>query len=81
MGSFSAYILMPAIVHMNYQPIPKEKHCPLVVVLAPTRELALQIKDVAKSFAAGSRIRVSCLCGGESKGQQIRELREGVHVS
>jgi len=43
--------LLPAMIHTEFQPVPRgpERGGPNVLVLAPTRELALQIeKEVAK---------------------------------
>lgn len=42
--------LLPAMIHTEYQSVPRaERKGPNVLVLAPTRELALQIeKEVAK---------------------------------
>lgn len=42
--------LLPAMIHTEYQTIPRgERGGPNVLVMAPTRELALQIeKEVAK---------------------------------
>lgn len=50
-----------------------------VLVLAPTRELAFQILDELKAFAAGLPIGC-CLCiGGMSIDTQIQRLRENPH--
>lgn len=43
---------------------------PYAVVLAPTRELALQIKDEAMKFAEPMGIKVFCVVGGQSIEQQ-----------
>lgn len=42
--------LLPAMIHTEYQSVPRsERKGPNVLILAPTRELALQIeKEVAK---------------------------------
>ena len=52
---------------------------PFVLVLAPTRELAVQIQEEAMKF--GSRIRSTCIYGGAPKGPQIRDLKRGNIVS
>ena len=72
--------LMPAIVHINNQPYLKPGDGPIVLVLAPTRELAQQILSVAKEFGSSSRIRSTCLFGGAPKGPQIRDLQTGAEV-
>ena len=50
-----------------------------VMILAPTRELAIQIDDEFKHLARGLRLfSVSCV-GGAPIGRQIAELRRGSH--
>jgi len=50
-----------------------------VLILAPTRELAVQIQDEFRAFAQGLKIG-SCLCiGGMSMGAQIQQLRSNPH--
>jgi len=50
-----------------------------VLILAPTRELALQISDELKAFATGLPIS-HCLCiGGTNIHPQIERLRKGPH--
>ncbi len=50
-----------------------------VLILAPTRELALQISDEFKLFASGIRVS-SCLCiGGQNINSQIFQLRKNPH--
>ena len=44
-GKTLAY-LPPAIIHINHQPYLERGDGPIVLVLAPTRELAQQIQEV-----------------------------------
>jgi superfamily II DNA/RNA helicase len=46
-----------------------------VLIVAPTRELAIQINQEFKFFAKGMRIFSVCCVGGMSIGRQISELR------
>jgi len=50
------------------------------LVLAPTRELALQIEANAKIFGRPSRLRTVAVVGGESLPKQIKALRAGVDI-
>lgn len=50
---------------------------PIVLVLAPTRELAVQIQEEALKFGSRTNIRSTCIYGGAPKGPQIRDLRRG----
>ena len=50
------------------------------LVLAPTRELALQIEENARNFSRAARLRTVSVVGGESIGKQINALRAGVDI-
>ncbi|KXX79813.1 ATP-dependent RNA helicase DBP2 [Madurella mycetomatis] len=71
---------LPAIVHINAQPLLAPGDGPIVLVLAPTRELAVQIQQEIAKFGKSSRIRNTCVYGGVPKGPQIRDLQRGVEV-
>ncbi|KAL1839682.1 hypothetical protein VTJ49DRAFT_1247 [Mycothermus thermophilus] len=71
---------LPAIVHINAQPLLAPGDGPIVLVLAPTRELAVQIQQEITKFGKSSRIRNTCVYGGVPKGPQIRDLQRGVEV-
>ncbi|CAN8002826.1 unnamed protein product, partial [Ixodes hexagonus] len=78
-GKTLAYIL-PAIVHITHQPYLQRGDGPMALVLAPTRELAQQIQQVAADFGKASRIRNTCVFGGAPKGAQLRDLERGVEI-
>lgn len=71
---------LPAIVHINAQPLLAQGDGPIVLILAPTRELAVQIQEEVSKFGKSSRIRNTCVYGGVPKGGQIRDLSRGVEV-
>ncbi len=51
------------------------------LVLAPTRELALQTSEALAALAgSGSKARIVTVYGGSSYGPQLRALREGAQV-
>lgn len=50
---------------------------PIVLVLAPTRELAVQIQQEASKFGSSSKIKSTCIYGGVPKGPQVRDLQKG----
>ncbi|KAM9343511.1 DEAD-box helicase 3 X-linked a isoform 1-T1 [Pholidichthys leucotaenia] len=58
----------------------RRKQYPISLVLAPTRELALQIYDEARKFAYRSQVRPCVVYGGADIGQQIRDLERGCHL-
>ena len=54
---------------------------PLALVVAPTRELALQIHgEFQKLLSRQNIIRTCAIVGGQSIQQQAQQLRQGVHV-
>jgi ATP-dependent RNA helicase DDX5/DBP2 len=68
--------ILPALEHIAAQKDRLRLGDPLVLVLAPTRELALQVYEAAREFADGYNVRVACVHGGQgNRMQQIRDLR------
>lgn len=53
---------------------------PIVLVIAPTRELAVQIKEECDKFGASSDIKNTVVYGGVPKSRQIRDLKSGVEI-
>ncbi|CAD6994644.1 ATP-dependent RNA helicase p62 isoform X2 [Ceratitis capitata] len=78
-GKTLGYIL-PAIVHINNQKPLERGDGPIALVLAPTRELAQQIQQVATEFGSSSYVRNTCVFGGAPKGGQIRDLQRGCEI-
>jgi len=72
--------LLPAIVHINAQPYLERGDGPIVLCLAPTRELAVQIQQEVVRFGRSSRIKSTCVYGGTPKGPQARDLERGVEI-
>ncbi|RWS14913.1 ATP-dependent RNA helicase DDX3Y-like protein [Dinothrombium tinctorium] len=56
------------------------KQYPLALVLAPTRELAVQIYEEACKFAYRSRVRPCVVYGGADPVQQMKDLDKGCHL-
>ena len=50
------------------------------LVLAPTRELAIQVAERISRFSKYTELKVLPVYGGESIGKQIRALERGVHI-
>ncbi|KAI9533335.1 putative ATP-dependent RNA helicase ddx5 [Dissostichus eleginoides] len=72
--------LLPSIVHINHQPFLERGDGPICLVLAPTRELAQQVQQVAAEYGRASRLKSTCIYGGAPKGPQIRDLERGVEI-
>ena len=66
---------IPMIQRLN-----REVHGVQGLVLAPTRELALQVAESIASFGKYARIKVLAVYGGESINKQIHALSNGVQI-
>jgi len=57
------------------------RRCPQVLVLTPTRELALQVAEAFQRYASAlPGFHVLPIYGGSDYGGQIRQLKRGVHL-
>ncbi len=52
----------------------------VALILAPTRELAIQIDQEVAKLSRNMNIRRAVVLGGVSKGPQIHALKRGVHI-
>jgi ATP-dependent RNA helicase DeaD len=50
------------------------------LILVPTRELAIQVSEEISSLKGDKNIKVVPIYGGQSIDQQLRRLKEGVHI-
>ncbi|XP_062506674.1 probable ATP-dependent RNA helicase DDX43 [Corticium candelabrum] len=72
--------LLPGFIHIMGQPVPREKrHGPTVLILSPTRELALQIQSEVEKYQYKG-IKCVCIYGGGDRRQQIDALSAGVEI-
>jgi len=70
--------LCPADSRITAQKQARHRH--QLVVLSPTRELALQIGEAFALMAAGTGIRAAVVVGGMSEHQQLLAIRRGAQV-
>ncbi len=64
-GAFLIPLINKVLLNKNEQ----------VLIVAPTRELAIQINDEFKAFSKGMKLFSVCCVGGANIGPQIRELK------
>jgi ATP-dependent RNA helicase RhlE len=50
------------------------------LILAPTRELAIQIDESFRAYGAGTGLRTACVYGGVSQQIQVKKLKRGVEI-
>lgn len=74
----TAAFLLPALQRLLRDQ--RKTKGPKVVVLAPTRELVIQVTEHARELAAGTPLRIAAIYGGASMRSQVNELRRGVDV-
>ncbi|MDQ6981461.1 MAG: DEAD/DEAH box helicase [Mariprofundus sp.] len=74
-GKTAAFAL-PLLAHIDLS-----QKMPQVMVLAPTRELAIQVAEAFKTYARHLKgFNVLPIYGGQSYDIQLRQLKRGVHV-
>ncbi|HMN37421.1 MAG TPA: DEAD/DEAH box helicase [Hyphomicrobium sp.] len=78
-GKTAAFVL-PILQEQAANPASPNQWEALSLILAPTRELALQIDQEVASLSRHLNIRRAVVLGGVSKGPQIHALKRGVHV-
>ncbi|KAH8301940.1 hypothetical protein KR044_001006 [Drosophila immigrans] len=78
-GKTAAFI-WPMLTHLMDQRELKPGDGPIGLILAPTRELSLQIYSEAKKFGRVYNINVVCCYGGGSKWEQSKALEQGCEI-
>ena len=78
-GKTAAFAL-PLLHRMSATREWAEPHQPMALILAPTRELAVQIHESVKTYGTGLRLRSTVVFGGASIRTQMRALDKGVHI-
>lgn len=78
-GKTAAFAL-PALQRWNDRPESRDGDGPAVIVLVPTRELAMQVSEAFHRYGRGLGARVLPIYGGQPIGRQLQALRRGVDV-
>ena len=60
--------------------IEKERNQIQGIIIAPTRELAVQVSEELYKIGSGKRIGVLAIYGGQDINRQIRALKKGPHI-
>jgi ATP-dependent RNA helicase RhlB len=80
-GKTAAFLL--ATLHrmlQNADGVDEPRQHPRAIMLAPTRELAIQINEDAKTLGCGTKFRFQVVFGGADYEKQRNKLEEGVDV-
>lgn len=78
-GKTAAFAL-PILDHFAGEGFRAVAKRPLALILAPTRELAIQIGDSFDAYGRYVKIRHALVYGGVGQGRQVEALERGVHV-
>lgn len=74
----TAAFLLPVLERLL---LPSEKKkTPNVLILAPTRELCLQIHEAVTKYAENTGIMSCAVYGGVGQGAQVKAIRDGAHI-
>lgn len=76
----TAAFAIPVIDKIHRYKSSKRSYGIKCIVMAPTRELAVQIGEVFKSIANHTRVKVFTLHGGVEQDRQIARLQDGIDV-
>nr|XP_020730286.1 probable ATP-dependent RNA helicase DDX53 [Odocoileus virginianus texanus] len=72
--------LMPGFIHLHSQPVSrKQRNGPGMLVLTPTRELALQVETECSKYLYKG-LKSVCIYGGTNRKGQIQDVTKGVDI-
>ncbi|MEZ0391649.1 MAG: DEAD/DEAH box helicase [Pseudobdellovibrionaceae bacterium] len=78
-GKTAAFCL-PILQLLDQQRTRREPKCPRVLVLTPTRELAIQIHKSLLTYGRHLKQKYAVIFGGVGQGNQVRDLSQGTDV-
>jgi ATP-dependent RNA helicase RhlE len=78
-GKTGAFAL-PIIQHLLAERVRARPYTTRTLILAPTRELALQIDENIRRFAAGTGLRTVVILGGVGRTPQVQRMQRGTDI-
>ena len=76
----TAAFLLPILQHLAQDGGRPSRKGALALILAPTRELALQIGDSVTAYAKNLRLQHTVILGGVNQNPQVKALAKGVDI-
>src|SRR5688572_23674107 len=77
-GKTAAFVL-PGLQRLRTAPRLEGKG-PRMLVLTPTRELAMQVQKATHGYCSGQKLLTACLVGGVAYGKQLVQIRKPVDI-
>jgi superfamily II DNA/RNA helicase len=77
-GKTAAFVL-PGLQRLR-APASRAGKGPRMLVLTPTRELALQVQKATHGYCSGQRLQTACLVGGMPYGAQLKQVQKPVDI-
>ena len=78
-GKTAAFSL-PILNFIDAERRPAQANSPRVLILSPTRELAIQIGESIETYGRHLKFRHTVVYGGVSQHRQVKALNRGVHI-
>lgn len=78
-GKTAAFVL-PILDYLGSEPGRAVSGKPFVLILAPTRELAIQIRQSIESYGKHLSVRSTVVFGGVNQSRQVKSLQRGAHI-
>ena len=76
----TAAFAIPIIQHLYNANLPKGRKKVRVLVVTPTRELAIQIEENFRAYSEFTSLRSTVIFGGIKQATQVKMLRQGVDI-
>jgi len=71
---------LPLVAQLGAEQTKRQPKTVGALILAPTRELAVQIEDMIRTYARGSKLSTCLVLGGLSRQGQIKRLARGIDI-
>ena len=78
-GKTAAFAL-PMLQHLISAPVRPTQFATRALILAPTRELALQIEESLRRFGGQRTLQIVAIVGGVSRFMQVQRMRRGTDI-
>ena len=78
-GKTAAFAL-PMLNHLGKRNRKATSQRPFILILAPTRELAIQISTSFSTYGKHLKLRQALVYGGVGQGNQVRAMKRGAHI-